>query len=180
MRVASNAACIDYHLVAHLRERSTYIEAIFADGKAYSRVTEQQGEGKWERDTSKTVTDSLVAGKLGLGSLSEGNIVCPELHNTSKVGTETIEGTKTTRYHDSYSIDQAKYIFPDEKERAGRTFVVHHAWDFWIDSTGLLVQVKKVDSYPPLEGHSERQVFEEVTTISGVGETNTITAPVVP
>ena len=156
----------DYHLVADFSDGSERIENIFVNGEGYQRY----GEGDWE-DT-KAVTGVVIHNLLGLGKFSEGNIVCPDLTNAVKGGEETVNGVSMTRYQLTSSVDLAKLI----PGKGVPPQIVTHTWDYWIDSTSQLVQVKHVHTYPPSDGQS-RRVIKEVTQILGIGEVNTITVP---
>ena len=176
----ASIAGADYHLVGFSADMSMHGEEIKVDGKTYARMGTRTGEGKWEVYNAP-LSDSIITNPLGTGRLSEGGVVCPSLDEDAvvKIGEETLNGIEMTRYRKERSLDYAKAIWPDEKDRLGRTHVVFFTHDFWIDETGQLVQVKLVQSFPPEEGQTGRQMMEQVTKISGVGETNTITAPVV-
>ena len=78
------------------------------------------------------------------------------------VGEETVNGIRTNHYYHSYSpIGWDNYI----------------SKEFWIDSSGLFVQVKEVAYIPPTGGQGGERV-EKLKTYSGWGEPNVITVPV--
>ena len=88
-----------------------------------------------------------------------------------------VQGITTTRYTTSISND----VLPDSaKER-----LVTTRWDYWVDETGQLVQLGRIERRPP-QVCFRRWLFTpaiggtwKMSTISGVGEPNIITAPVV-
>ncbi len=154
-----------------------YQESIMKDGKYYTRQSETLGEGKWEIERNPRSARAFLANLLGVPELSAAGVRCPELKNVVKIGEETIDGATMTRYQRFYSYDFAK-DFPEEIRPQG-DHVVFYTLDYWINSEGQLTRVKATQSWPPKEPGGQRFLDEQVTTISGVGEANTITAPVV-
>ena len=161
----------DYHLTTFLDD--LYTEHMYVEGKGYVRHSEHQGEGKWER--SDQTTAAWVGNFMGLGALSDGSVVCPDIPKRFKIGEEVLNGVTMTRYQGGFEIDLLA-ASPENLD----PFIRVDTYDYWVDPTGLLVQAKHVHTYPPDEGETDRVVYKEVTIISGVGEVNTITAPQVP
>ena len=139
-------------------------EMVYADGVGYARDVERP----WYLDES--VTPRIVAIFFDLRPTADGWSLCPELEGISKVGIETLQGVETTRYAISHKID----LLPEENE----VYIATYTWDWWVDQTGLLVQMKASEIYPPADIAEGGRVYS-VSRISGVGEPNTITAPVV-
>ena len=86
-----------------------------------------------------------------------------------KVGTEELDGETVTRYTVEYDIDLAV----NETK-----YAINTVRDFWVGTTGQLVQNKQVQTYPQdLDKGIDGLIIMWVGKIGGVGEPNVITAP---
>ena len=179
--VKASFAGPDYHLVITASDGTGpiwYQESMRVDGKYYTRKSETLGEGKWEIERHWRGARAFLANLIGIPELSAASVRCPELKNMVKIGQETIDGATMTRYQRTFSYDFAK-DFAEEVRPQG-DHVVFYTLDYWADSEGQLTRVKATQSYPPQEPGGQRYLQEQVTKISGIGEPNVITAPVVP
>ena len=160
-----SVAGIAYQLeVQGVIDRPVHVTGIYVDGVGYSR----EGTGAWQVD--KSASHRLVSYFFGFTPTEAGWSVCPNLEQAEKVGEEVVQGITTTGYTTSISND----VLPDSaKER-----LVTTRWDYWVDETGQLVQLGRIERRPPQDGRAIGGTW--TTTISGVGETNTITAPTIP
>ena len=158
-----SVAGADFHY-ASLWDDGRESEIVYTGGVGYVR----RDDTPWQ--ASKDLEGSFVSQSYGLELTPQGWSICPELSYAEKVGDETLDGTPTTRYTSSNDID-----LPN----GGDKYTINLTRDYWVDETGLLVQIRMVRTQPPTEGYPGAVLTEE-TKIIGVGETNTITAPVVP
>ncbi len=60
------------------------------------------------------------------------------------------------------------------------SFGGNEKWDFWVDFTGRLLQVRQDSFQLPTQSGAPARRKITLTTISGIGEPNVITAPVLP
>ena len=155
-------AGVDFQLeVRGFIDRPMHADGIYVGGKGYTR----EADGVWQVEPAASTT--LLA-LFGATPTADGWSICPDLAKAEKGGTEVVQGSPATRYTVSVSID----ALPN----SAKEHIVHTQWDVWVDETGQLVQVRRTETHPT----EPTTITTQTTVISGVGETNVITAPVVP
>ena len=143
-----------------------HAEAILVDGMAYSR---DMG-APWRVDPLTPETPTILDTFVGALPTETGWSICPVLEEAVRVGDEVVLGMTTTHYT---ANDSFKDLPDGTKER-----LITTQWDYWVDETGLLVQLRRVETRPPHSQLPVTFITTQTTTISGVGEENVITAPV--
>ena len=142
-------------------------EVILLDGVGYYRYEGVPWESTKELDGGFVARDSLVA------FTEQGWTLCPDFPDiVEKVGQEDLDGAAVTLYRASYEVDIPIYE---------TKYAIHMERDFWLDTTGQLVQTKQVQTYPiALDKDIDGRIITTVAKIAGVGEPNLITAPALP
>ena len=138
-------------------------EGVYLDGVGYSRVD----DGPWE--VTHDLDAASVAHLLQLQPAADGGWdLCPQVTHIEKVGPATLDGVATTHYtalHENFSKAGDAKVY---------TGVTLH---YWLNEEGLLVQFQMDVEHH----HGDQAVLNRTTTkVSGVGETNVITAPTLP
>ena len=157
---------------AHMRlqgfiSKPEHAEVILVDGMAYSRDV----GAPWRVDPLNPETPTILDTFVGALPTATGWSICPVLEEAMKVGDEVVQGMTTTHYTAS---DSFKALPDGTKER-----LITTQWDYWVDETGLLVQLRRVETRPPHSQLPVTFITTQTTIISGVGEPNSITAPTV-
>ncbi len=157
---------------AHMRlqgfiDKPVHAEVILVDGMAYSRDV----GAPWRVDPLNPETPTILDTFVGALPTATGWSICPVLEEAVRVGDEVVQGMTTTHYTAS---DSFKGLPDGTKER-----LITTQWDYWVDETGLLVQLRRVETRPPQSQWPVTFITTQTTIISGVGEENTITAPAV-
>ena len=139
------------------------------DGKSYTRDS-IDGRG-WAY--FPTALPHLNASISHLGA----NLACPSLDKVTLESSETgSDGSALTRYSSGTGAEGLSDAFANPD---GSKATIAHT--FWVDAEGLLVKHREelhlllVDP----DGRRRQGVQTSVTTYSGIGEPNTITAPVI-
>ena len=107
------------------------------------------------------------------------SLPCPEVGDLRNVGTETLNGVLVKHYNDASQGDTTA----GQPNSAGTPTGVHpsKAADFWVDKSGQIVQLaRNIPITKQTATGSEEATIQVVSTFSGVGQANVITAPVVP
>ena len=146
-------------------DRPVHAEVILVDGMAYSREV----GAPWRVDPLNPETPTILDTFVGALPTATGWSICPVLEEAVKVGDEVVQGMTTTHYTAS---DSFKALPDGTKER-----LITTQWDYWVDETGLLVQLRRVETRPPQSQWPVTFITTQTTIISGVGEENVITAP---
>ena len=164
----------DFHLTATMKSGHV-VEAIRVDGRGYSR--ENGGEWGTENLPSISVLHGLIHHIRG------GNVVCPQLRPEAKVGDEVLGATSTARFRFSQSSVIGPVGVLDTGSPpvavASGDVVAKSIYELWVDSTGRLLQTKIVATFKAGDNQPEENRGEMTSIISGVGEPNVITAPVI-
>ena len=151
-------------------------EEVYVGGKLYRLFEDGSGRTKWELVPHAYPAESITSIYTGTGDWQNADVLCPSFDKIQKLGAETLDGVSTTRYQYGSTFEQ-RYGFP------GAPLIVwDETYNYWVDETGVIVQIKKVADYRAndREEFGDGAVYTTVTKISGIGEPNTITAPVVP
>ncbi len=135
-----------------------------------------------ESDSAWTVrnVDAAVSAydHLGLGDTP----ICPDLTNVTRKGEEDLNGVKTTRYVSGDIDGSEKETLQADGDFRGHKYIYFH--EFWIDTNGLLVQHRMhfllLSQRDQDTGETSRNISEgsRLSRFIGIGEANTITAPV--
>ena len=150
----------DYHVVITTRNGAT-METIGVDGGAYMR----SDQGSWASQEGVALSD--------FHAVSGADALCPETGSLDFVGDESLDGVRVRRYRRSDStVLQAKRVGGSDSPAVSE----QTATDYWVDSTGLLMQLKRVVTQFTTDG-AELSRVETRSVVSGVGEPNTITTP---
>ena len=147
-------------------------EGIRVDDVDYERP-HALGDG-WAVSKAKFADVTAYLGHLG------SSPACPELTNVTRKEEEELDGVKVTVYTaiDAAGLDKAALEKMDTSFDGERHAKAHK---YWIDGSGLMVQYWE-DRYTLSQYDGSRALlrFTFTTKISGVGEANVITAPVIP
>ena len=142
-----------------------------------SNVYMRQGtDGVWmQRDVEARTPHDV----LGLGD----SPICPDLTKVIQKGEEDLDGVKTIRYVSGDVYGSEKAELESDSDFQGSKYIYFH--EYWIDTSGLLVQhraeiylLQQNDPETSVTGRNVSEVFK-LTRFFGVGEPNTITAPVI-
>jgi hypothetical protein len=155
----------DFHMIVTMNNGAV-IEVIGVGGITHGR----ENGGEWEaRD------DIQLRNLYRLHPISEGNDICPNLGAVAMVGEEVLDSTPAKHFQliESSGIGPVGNV--DDSSVVGAP--ISDTWDLWVDSTGQLVQTKLTVIYPSVDDRPEIRV-EALSVISGVGESNVITAPI--
>ncbi len=152
----------DVHMVVEHREGDNLyqFETLVVNGQEYWQI-----EGFWVRP--ETLVSNFPQGLIyGLGTVNtligaerDTGALCPEGSVTSQ-GTEVVGGVETQRY--SITESNPSELAPDVQQQI---------LDYWVSPTGQMLKTEQSLTY------TEGGAMEFVTTFSGVGEANIITAP---
>ena len=147
--------------------QGTWAEFIRANGVDYYR----EGTGAWAASNARFSDVGRILPGVG------DNPVCPDTSNFVAAGDEVLDGVKVKRYADPEPLSTT-FADVDTAFRGGKS---RRENVVWITSDGQLAQFQST-IHVLTQTDAERRVDTTVqtTTISGIGETNTITAPVVP
>ena len=163
IRVSANDA---YQLTAHLtidesngmEPDSLTVELIEVDGIVYSR------EDGPEWGISDDIPPGLFFSLTSLcNDVTRGEV--------QMVGSDDINANPTTRYIHKEST-------PGSSDGATTISSIDTTTEYWVDSSGQLAKISRAQVIGGESGEGVR--VEGVLLISGVGETNVITAPKVP
>ena len=132
-------------------------------------------DGTWLR---REIQAGVPHDSLGLGDTP----ICPDLTNVIRKGEADIDGVKTMRYVSGDVGGSEKSALESDADFRGSKYVYFH--EYWIDASGLLVQhrvqIYLLQQNDPETSITGRNVSEgyKLTKFFGIGEPNTITAPV--
>ena len=130
-----------------------------------------------ERWEANIWDDFQLRNLFRLHPISDGNAVCPELANVTRVGEEMLDSTPTERFRLTESSNLGPVGNVDDSSSAGSTGnTLDRTWDLWVGPKGHLLQTELIGVYPAVDDQPEIRV-EVTSVISGVGEPNVITAP---
>ena len=180
--ITTNFSGEDFYMSAHAPDVPAAFEFIFKDGVVYYRQGEQQGEGEWgtkDREWAKA-----IALGVGLDLDAQGSTLCPTAVNNDRFtrqGKSTVGSVQTRHFRNTFSVDRSvSGVASSTRASGGSTALVeHHTWDYWVDSNGQLVRILHTIDNVLLPGTTQRHTTRVDSTISGVGEANIITVPVV-
>ena len=165
-----HVAGAEYHWTRESYD-GTKFEGIYAGGVGYRR----DGSSPWVEH--KTLDHQSTAGSFGVDFTAQGWSICPQLDLAEdkgwveKMGEENLDGVTTTVYATSHDV-----VAPSPTDA---NYTINVALHFWVDETGQLVQFRNVQRFPPSPVESiPGFTVSIVTKVSGVGEENVITAPV--
>lgn len=190
----------DVHLI--VTHPDEVLEVIKVGGNLYMRAGASRGQGTWEQETDPDKIESFADYATAIFSPPslEGNSLCPTVGNVEEVGEESLPAIPTGRGNEAtsptsatrYRIRRSDVIWKaptatpdlnpsrsvgDSGSSGAQDITSTTTWDLWVDSNGQLVRTKiaikatTADDGPPL-----KSTFD--SRISGYGEANTITAPV--
>ena len=164
------AAGADYHWTMQSYDGVKH-EDIYVGGVSYRRG----GSGPWVE--GKDPRYEGLGNSFGVDFTAQGWSLCPHLEVSEdkgwvkKVGEENLDGVTTTVYTTGNDV-----VAPTIMDA---NFTINVTLHFWVDGTGQLVQYREIQTHPPSPADSwPGVVATTVTKVSGVGEPNTITAPV--
>ena len=145
-------------------------------GVVYFSASAYNGRLKQEWQVIESAPVGIPSPLLALGETP----MCPDVRNLRFRGDEELDGVITTVYEsgDSSGVER------EAIEKLGSSFEGERRAikdTFWVDGDGLLIQ-HEVETYYLYSRNGVRQTGEDytLTKFSGIGEPNTITAPVVP
>ena len=139
------------------------VEARYVDGASYYR----EDDSPWRTD--------IPIGGLGFPYAADSQ--CPILGPVAQVGDEAIDVVPVT--HFTFSVEESVGPVGDADDFGsdyGENTV--EDWDIWIDDTGTLIQTTRTLVATTEDGG--KHTTELTSKFSGVGEPNTIAAPVLP
>ena len=139
-------------------------EGKFVDGVGYFK----RQDTSWY--LSKSINTRYLRRFFAITNADGDWSVCPDTSKVEKVGTEVVDGVELTVYKIEYDFNAAA-----EPEK----YILHVRTDFHLDATGQLVRIRDVESHPATDDGGPGTITK-TTTISGIGEENTITAPAIP
>ena len=147
-------------------------ESLGVDGFEYWK-SHSPGGGEWEESQGAGLT--TVIGLLNTTSAGEGNVLCaPTEDNVSRVGSDVVNGVPTQRYRLTRTYVAEDYalhdIFGDGVDSLPDDYVESATWDYWVGPDDLIRQTKYVGKF------KLGNVVEQHTTVSGIGEANTLPA----
>ena len=147
-------------------------EILYVDGVRYVR----EPGGAWVVEPRGRAS---VSGMLGgfESPLESDNSLCPEIGPGARVGEKTVSEVGEDHYRLTATgvgapdgptgrVDENTYISPGQDM----------TWDYWLNEDGQLLKMQQLIT---LTGKTDAGQVAITTVISGVGEPNTITAPVV-
>ena len=157
--------------VKHLNAGLSW-EQVYVDGKGYMRdiITNHEWQEAYYPLEATNEAFPMLGDTPG----------CPTLTNVTKVGDEVIDGVAVTKYTSGDGKGVLDEALLDEAFRGTKEADLH---EFWVDGQGRLRQYYN-EHYMVVhyEGSAEGKttgVYRTLTTFSGHGEPNTITAPAV-
>ena len=159
----------DYHIRITDLEGKRLAALKFVGGMGYERF----GDGDWRVASHTFADDTAVWEVVG------PNPSCPNVSLFRSLGQETnANGVTLSRYTDA-PLGKSAPPLEDVPDFPGMKQSNQH--EMWVDSQGRL-SVLRINTRTRYEAGNEvqRQTFQVEARITGVGETNTITVPVVP
>ena len=156
----------DYHLTLSYADATSTSEYLWINGVGYTRHADYGNT--WQR--SETAFHDVTSAFAGLGN----NPLCPSSAQFRSTGTTTsTDGQSLRRYTDS-PAGGGQPTFEPDPVIPGLTRAVTHTIS--VDARGNLTQLQ-MDTQTHLDGQTGSIRMD--ATFSGIGEANTITAPVV-
>ena len=93
---------------------------------------------------------------------------CPDLSEFNFVKVEDVYGVSTTHY----AMPTVTFNVPFQPDAETSKRITVAAWEYWIDSDGVILQAKNTT-----DGFVNNEKLVEVVTFSGFGEFNVIEDP---
>ena len=139
-------------------------EVISVDGIVYHRAPGEQWKLGDPQPKRKMNIAHMLSGGVGAAptvKVKSDNPLCPEIGPVARVDEEMVNEIGT----DHYRLTE---IGADDG-------LLDITWDYWVNDDGQLLKTQQLIT---LTGNTEAGQVAITTEISGVGEPNTITAPI--